>query len=67
LRRIDKAFEKFIGMARCQIVPTYCPCDVDTSWDDVDLDTYRLSGNGHYNNESGCRGITCEECWDKDT
>lgn len=65
MRRIDKAFEKFTGMARCQIVPTYCPYNVDNSWEDADLDTYQFSDNG-CNNERGCRGITCDECWDKE-
>lgn len=60
-RRIDKAFSKFKGEARCEIVPNRCPAEVNDSWPDLDVNTYKSSDNLDYH---GCRGITCEECWD---
>ena len=62
MRRIDKAFEVFNGRARCEIVPNCCPYQIDQSLPDVDGDTFKTSDSL---NGPGCRGITCEECWDQ--
>ena len=61
MRRIDAAFKKFEGMARCEIIPNCCPCQIDPSLPDVDGNTYVTSD---HEDRQGCRGITCEECWD---
>lgn len=61
MRRIDKAFEKFPGQARCEIIPTCCPYQIDHALPDYDVDTFISSDSC---NGPGCRGITCEECWD---
>lgn len=61
MRRIDKAFKTFKGMTRCEIVPSCCPYQIDPSLPDLDVNTYKTSDTL---NGPGCRGITCEECWD---
>ena len=63
MRRIDKAFQCFKGQYRSEIIDDYCPYEMDDSLDDFDINTYTFSDSstGH-----GCRGITCEECWDKE-
>ena len=61
MRRIDKAFSVFKGKARCEIIPNYCPYNVDPRLPDVDGNTYREETECR---EQGCRGISCEECWD---
>lgn len=61
MRRIDKAFSVFKGKARCEIIPNYCPYNVDPRLPDVDGNTYREETECR---EQGCRGISCEDCWD---
>ena len=61
MRRIDKAFKVLKDKARCEIIPNYCPYNIDHSLPDVDGDTYREETSCR---EQGCRGISCEECWD---
>ena len=62
-RRIDEAFKSFKGECRSYIIDNYCPHDIDKNLEDIDIDTYQFSDD---NIEKGCRGITCEECWDKE-
>jgi hypothetical protein len=59
-RRIDKAFDILKGMAKCEIIPNYCPYQINASLPDIDTDTYKTSDSI---NGPGCRGINCEECW----
>ena len=61
VRRIDKAFEVFKGKAKCEIVPNCCPYQIDKSLPDVDGNTFKTSDSL---NGPGCRGITCDECWE---
>lgn len=60
MRRIDKAFSVFPGMARCEIIPNCCPFQIDPNLPDVDGNTFKTSDTL---NGPGCRGISCEECW----
>ncbi|MBQ8044019.1 MAG: hypothetical protein IJ272_07745 [Clostridia bacterium] len=67
MRRIDKAFRCFPGKLKCQIVAEYCPCEMDSKLEGMDINTYRFSDEaGAQDTEPGCRGITCEDCWEKE-
>lgn len=62
MTRIEKALAFFKGVSRCQIIEEYCPFEMDGSLEDYDANTYCFFDD---NTEKGCRGITCEECWNK--
>ena len=62
MTRLEKAFTVFKGEMRSEIVDDRCPHEMDESLEDFDIDTYRFPDD---NVERGCRGITCEKCWDK--
>ena len=67
MKRIDKAFKSFPNKSKCQIVVEHCPYEMDATMEDMDIDTYCFSGQADSGNEEpGCRGITCEECWEKE-
>lgn len=63
MKTIERGFTFFKDKARCEIVDNYCPYEMDNMLDDMDLDTYEFVDE---NTERGCRGITCEQCWDKE-
>lgn len=62
MKRIDKA-KSFFNEARCEITYNRCPHDMDETLEDYDINTFQFSD---LNVEVGCRGITCEECWEKE-
>jgi len=67
MRRIDKAFSHFPDKLKCQIVTEHCPYEMDNNLDNMDINTYHFSDEaGAEDPDSGCRGITCEECWEKE-
>ena len=58
---------RFPNKSKCQIVVEHCPYEMDATMEDMDIDTYCFSGQADSGNEEpGCRGITCEECWEKE-
>ena len=65
--RIDAAMDSqmFPQELRSTISSEYCPYEMDSSLENIDMDTYRFS---EYNGDDrvGCRGITCDECWAKE-
>lgn len=68
MKRIDAAIEKFpngvtyddktfIGL---EFIGEFCPFNLQVGKDDYDW------SQGLSDNVSGCRGISCIECWNKD-
>ena len=65
MKRIEKAQEKIPYLLKSSIIKLFCPYDIDDTLDDSDMSTYRFDDpNSRY--KTGCRGITCKECWDKE-
>ena len=71
MKRIEKAYidypdgvviEKDNGLMKNSNIEDFCPYDLDCSEDVLDENTKV----GEYGNIKGCRGITCEQCWDKE-
>lgn len=62
MRYIDEGFSK-LNKCRSEIVENYCPSDVEQELPDLDINTYKFEDG---DTQKGCRGITCEECWDKE-
>lgn len=56
MRRIDRAVEVFKCKSANEIIAQYCPRSVNRHWPDIDDDSIEYDA-------SGCRGISCEECW----
>lgn len=70
-RRIDLAIELpgFCSMYRTEIMLQYCPADVfdrsrTNTLCNVDLDPITYKGGATFDT-CGCRGITCQQCWEK--
>ena len=61
MRRIEKAFEVVENLMRCEIIDNFCPDLIDPSLPNFDINTFKHSDDP---DGPGCRGITCEECWD---
>lgn len=65
--RIEKAL-KVLGpkYSKSTIQSMFCPHDIiDNTLEELDINTYVFDDpNSRYG--TGCRGITCEECWDKE-
>ena len=65
-RRITKALQRFKGECKSYIIDNYCPYDMDNNLEDLDPSTFVYSNEVYVAHERGCRGITCEDCWDKE-
>lgn len=65
-RRITQALQRFKGECKSYIIDNYCPYDMDKNLEDLDPSTFSYSNEVYVAHERGCRGITCEECWDKE-
>jgi len=63
MKRIDKAFKLLRGKGRDEIITNYCPCILIKSLPDFDIDSYKFEDSCI---ERGCRGLTCDACWDKE-
>jgi len=71
MKRLEKAYLQYpngivLSKGNVLISDTYitdcCPYFLDCGADDLDEDTKV----GNYGHIKGCRGITCEKCWDKE-
>jgi len=70
VKRLEKAYIKYpngiVFSSEFLKSDTYitdcCPYFLDCGNDDLDEDTKI----GEYGYIKGCRGITCEKCWDKE-
>jgi len=60
---IQKALNSGLVNCRQQLIDECCPYDVDRTMPDVDFNTYKTKESKKQ--ERGCRGMTCEECWEK--
>lgn len=72
MKRIDKAYELFpdgvdlgdgVVIPKEEYVYEFCPYNLGV--DDTDS-AYYDNGNEKDIQDKGCRGITCEECWNKE-
>ena len=61
MKRIDVGFKLFKHLCREEIIDEHCPYEIDSILPDQDIDTYKFLDGCI---ERGCRGITCEECWE---
>ncbi|MCR3759202.1 hypothetical protein KYB31_09390 [Clostridium felsineum] len=60
---LEKAFEaEKEPIKKERIVEAYCPYDYGLG---LDLDSQTVKLN-EYTDATGCRGITCKECWGKE-
>lgn len=65
MKRIEKALEikgRFSSSA-IMIIQNNCPDDMYEDLEGMDCSTAKF---GSSIDECGCRGITCEECWNKE-
>jgi len=65
MKRIEKLKEQFSYFSESHLIETLCPYDIDKELENCDKETLRLKHEPPAF-KSGCRGITCEECWDKE-
>ena len=66
---IDKALnskDNRLGNSRYEIIDNYCPHDFDEKLSRMDHNTYEFKEDLDGYLEGGCRGITCDECWNKE-
>lgn len=66
--RIDAAMESqmFPQELRSTIPSEHCPYEMDNSLENIDMGTYRFAEEVGDSANSGCRGMTCDECWAKE-
>ena len=71
MKRIDMAYEQYPDrivvekgkvLTSDMMVEDCCPYFLDCGEDDLD----EATKVGVYGDIKGCRGITCEQCWDKE-
>lgn len=62
MTRIEMGFKFFKDLIRAEITADHCPHEIDENLPDMDIRTYKLDADVC---DKGCRGITCDECWDK--
>ena len=60
---IQEALNKGIADFRTALIEEHCPYEVNKNLPDFDINTYKVKEFEWQ--ERGCRGITCEDCWEK--
>ena len=63
MKRIERAIERENKKLKDRIIIGSCPCYIDNELPDLDDEIKMFNSDG---NIIGCRGITCEECWNQE-
>lgn len=65
MKMIEKGLGVFKESTRSEIIENHCPKDMNKNLEDMDAYTFTFS-DVVTGTERGCRGVTCEECWNKE-